>query len=176
MKAQLTSAGFFAALLAAPAAASSDGTLGPTSTGSFNVSATISPSPVDEVQVFGLDDFSFAGTEGQSSIDSQTKSFCVIRETGGTVGLTISSFDAADTYFRVKTPGGADEIQMLFTFHHTGTPSGVTLTEGTEELFPAEATCTDGVTPIALAISLLNTGSAAAGNYSNSFLVTVAPK
>jgi len=175
MRALRASLAIIAFSLATPAVASSDGTLGPTSNGTFTVSVAISPTAIDNVRVYGLDDMSFSGTEGQT-IDSSGQQFCITRETGGQIGLTISSFDAADTYYRVKKAGGADEVQMLFhVFPWVGTDAA--MVEGAEQVFDASDVCTEGNSGFFnLSVSLLNTATAVAGNYSNSFLVTVAPK
>lgn len=175
MRALQTTLALIAFTLAAPAVASSDGTLGPTSNGTFTVSVAISPTAIDNVRVYGLDDISVAGTEGQE-LENGAQQFCITRETGGQIGLTISSFDAADTYFRVKKAGSVDEVQMtVHVFPWVGTDAA--MVEGTEQVFDASATCTEGNSGFFnMSLVMLNTATAAPGNYSNSFLVTVAPK
>jgi hypothetical protein len=179
MKTLWTSAAFLAAALAAPAGASSDGALGPTSNGTFSVTATIGPAVTDDVQVYGLNDFAFAGNEGDT-INNQEQPFCIIRTPGGgQVTLTISSFTNAGAGFYVRTPGGANEIQMLVSIYDQGDAVYYPLTESLGMTLQVTDACTDsGADPAVqlLSISLLNTNNAVAGNYSNSFLVTVAPQ
>jgi hypothetical protein len=168
-------------MVAAPAVASSDGALGHSSSGTFTVTATISPATTDNVRVFGLDDFSFSGSEG-GSINSQEKPFCIIRTpSGGGVGVTISSFDApaAGSPFVVKTPGGAGEIQLTIALYDAGQQIYFPVTQGAPTSVQAASACTEVAGDPALglmAIQLLNTSSANPGNYSNSFLITVAPE
>src|SRR5215203_141024 len=88
--------------LSAPALAATDGMYGPTSSGSFAVNATISAPFFDNVHVYNLQDFTFNGTEG-SPFMSQTKSFCIIRQNGGQVGLTIYSA-SMDMAFLIRDP------------------------------------------------------------------------
>ena len=176
MRTFTTSVALLAAALASPALAASDGTLGPTSTGTFTVQASISADAADDVHIYGLEDFAFSGNEG-GTIDGQAKIFCMIRTPdNGDVDVTITSFDAADTYFRVRTPGGADEVQMLLNIFSSITAQFYLMTEGTPETIPVEDNCNEAGTPqFQLSISLLNTATANPGNYSGSFLVTVAP-
>ena len=183
MKTQMTSVALFAMALAAPAVASSDGVPGPTSSGTFTVTATVTEEATDDVHVYGLGDLSLffapgaiAGTAG--TFDGEP--FCITRSpSGGDVNLTISSFDAADTEFVVKTPGGAN--QAYFYIRIDNTSNGGEFfdpIDGTQfSAVPVSASCSDVLgEPGTLRMEAVLSGTATVpGVYSGSFLLTVAP-
>lgn len=175
MKGLWTSAALLATALSTPASAATDGTLGPTSTGTFNISATMSPAPTPNVHVFGLDDFAFTGTVGEN-LNAQSDRFCVVRDNGGLVGLTISSSDAADSDFRVKTPGGASTI-VFGVIVDTTAGTMIEMNEGVESQFIAAGECLDnGVDGWLLSLNPIGYGGPGDGSFSNQFIVTVSPK
>jgi hypothetical protein len=163
-----------AVTLAAPALASTDGMYGPTSSGSFDVQATISPPFFDNVHVYNLQDFTFSGTEG-SSFMSQTKSFCVIRQCGGLIGLTIYSA-MMDMDFRVREPMGMNSIPLTLTVTVSGGSQSV-MSQGVEQTFTAPADCSPmSMTLSNLQIDVPTAATAPQGYYTGTFLVNVAPK
>lgn len=175
MKSLITSASLLAATLTAPASAATDGTPGTTSTGTFNVSATMSLPPAVNVHVFGLDDFSFTGTVGVP-LDGQSDRFCAIRDNGGFVGLTISSSDAADTDFRVKTPDGTSTI-VFGVIVDTTAGTMIEMEEGVESQFIAAGECVDnGIDGWLMSFVPIGYGGPGDGSFSNQFIVTVSPK
>lgn len=169
--------------LAAPALASSDGTLGPTSSGSFTINATVSQAATDNVQVFGLDDLSLFLEQGSipgeaGTFDSQP--FCIIRSpSGGNVNITISSFDAADTAYLVKSAGGASQVALNMQINNNNDGVGYVQPEGMPILdVPVSSSCSDVLgDPTSLEMFVIAAGEVTAdpGIYSGSFLVTVAP-
>lgn len=180
MKTLTASVAIVAWTLAAPALAASDGVLGPTSSGSFTVNATVSQATSDNVQVFGLDDYSLSWIEGVAG-DSETHSFCIIRTpAGGTVSITISSFDAADTTYLVKTPGGGDQVTLTMSIESLSDGVPFDPAEGTP--FPGvqvSSSCNDIAGDATSQTLEVATATAipegSAGIYSGSFLITVAP-
>ena len=173
MSLRLPALAVLAVALSAPALAMTDGTYGPTSSGSFNVSATISPPFFDNVHVYNLQDFTFSGYEGDSFM-SQTKSFCVIRQNGGMVGLTVYS-GMMDPDFRIKTMG-MDYLPLTLTVSvGGGGPSS--LSQGVEQTFTAPAACDAmSMTQSSLMVDVQNEAAAAQGYYAGTFLINVAPK
>ena len=177
MSRRLPALALAAASLAAPALASTDGMYGPTSTGSFNVSATISPPFFDNVHVYNLQDFTFNGTTG-SPLMGQTKSFCVIRQNGGMVGLTIYS-GMMDPDFLIRDPMGPMGMNStnLTMAVSVGGSGALPLSHGVEQTFTAPGMCDPmSMTLSSLQIDVPNAASVAQGNYSGSFLINVAPK
>lgn len=184
MKTLTASVAILAMMLAAPALASSDGTLGPTSTGSFTVNATVSQPTTDNVQVFGLDDFSLSPEQGSVPGEAGTfdsKTFCIIRSpSGGNVSIQILSFDPADTSYVVKTPGGGNQIEL--SLHITNNSEGMVY----QPVYPlpvsdvpVSSTCNDVAgDPTALELSVVTAGevTGAPGIYSGAFLITVGPQ
>ena len=78
----------------AVAQAATDGTPGATSTGTFNATATVNPPIATQVQVFGLDDFTFVPIQsivsgGSVGMQSQNDLFCLTRNTTGNVLVTV---------------------------------------------------------------------------------------
>lgn len=84
--------------------AATDGTLGPTSTGTFTATAQINPPVQQQVQVFGLDDFVFAPVTrvaGQTThVTSVTKRFCINNHSpgGGPISVTVSQTGEAGNF------------------------------------------------------------------------------
>lgn len=183
MKTLTASMTILAMTLAAPALASSDGTLGPTSSGSFTINATVSQAATDNVQVFGLDDLSLFLEQGSIPGEAGTfdsKPFCIIRSpSGGNVNITISSFDAADTAYLVKSAGGASQVALNMQINNNNDGVGYVQPEGMPILdVPVSSTCSDVLgDPTSLEMFVIAAGEVTAdpGIYSGSFLVTVAP-
>jgi len=171
-----------AALLAAPAAASIDGTVGTTSNGSFNVTAAVSTPPQDTVQVYNLFDLSFIFSSADSEGFGSNMQFCLVRlPNGGNVGVTVSSIAAGDTDFLIHEASTANTIQLAMTLDSDADGiafSGSPLVEGTQQTFFAPSACDPGQGKNA---SLLVAPAPrfgvpfVAGSYSNTFLISVAP-
>ena len=170
-----------ALLAAAPAYAAADGTLGQTSTGTFNVTAVLSAPQIDNVLVSGLEDVNFAGSTADSFLPDQTMRFCIIRQNnGGDVGITVTSENLADAGFALKD-GTTHAIGLTFTL---ATPGNVThsLSYGSETVAAVQSACTKGdlATDSALLISVpppaIGAPPRVAGTYGNFFIITVAPK
>jgi hypothetical protein len=160
---------------AAPALANTDGMLGLTSSGTFNVQATIYPTGTDFVQVYDLDDFSFMGTEGNGFM-SQTQSFCVIRQTGGQVGLTVSASSGMDMDFRIKDLMIMSSIPVTFSVA-VNNGMATQLGYNMEQVYNAPDQCNPmSMSYSSLQVDVPGASMAPAGYYSNSFTVTVAPK
>lgn len=164
---------FVAVTLTAPALASTDGTYGPTSTGTFNVTAAIAPAGTDNVQVSGLDDFTFMGTEGMG-IMGQTQQFCLIRQDGGPVNVTISDSTPGDMVYRVAQVMGMNYVGLTLAVTVNGGMQAVMSDQGTQT-FTAPALC-DMMSFSSLQIDVPNGDMAAVGNYSGTFTVLVAPQ
>ena len=173
-----------ALLLAAPAMAQTDGMLGPSSSGTFAVNATYTAAPVDNVQVFGLDNINFNETFNLSDVRFPVDEvrFCMIRESnGGNIGVTV---------FGTVTP---ENVGLGFAVHNNdlGNPASVQLdmsllppggtftglVQGEESLFVVPATCSEADPN---QFSVLRVRAATypeqAGAYSNTFTVLIAPK
>lgn len=181
MKALRTSAALLAAAITVPAFASSDGTPGASSSGTFTVTATVGPAaPGDTVHVFGLDDFSLSWAQGSSG-DAEEHSFCIVSSNpaGGQVSITVSSFDAADTGFVVKEPASATQIPLFVGVVSNSQGLGHPMIEGTPVPgFTIAGSCTDSPVDPNAFILQVNTddgASAGQGTYFGSFLITVAP-
>ena len=173
-----------ALLLAAPAMAQTDGMLGPSSAGTFTVNATYTAAPVDNVQVFGLDNIAFNETFDPSNANHPVDEmrFCMIRESsGGNVGVTV---------FGESTP---ENVDMGFAVHNNdlGNPGSVALDmlilppggtftflqQGMETQFLVPATCSEmDPTQYSVLRIAAYTYPAQAGAYSNTFTVLIAPK
>ena len=174
----------FAALALAsvtPAIASTDGSLGTTSNGSFNVNAVISTPPVDNVQVTGLNDITFTGTTEDVSMPSQFNIFCIVRQPGGgNVGVTVSSIAAGDTSFLVRSSAPGGDTIPLVLFMQTMAGVFAPLTEGTEATFAVPSTCSESDSSQYARMEIYlgdgNQLSFAPGNYSATYLVSIAPK
>lgn len=179
MKLLTVSVACLAIAFSGTAVAATDGTLGPTSNGSFNVTANISAPEVDSVHVYGLDDLVFPGTAGETQSTWQIF-FCMTREpNAGQIGVTISSIAAADTAFLLKSPGG--DLPLIIQLGFEDFDQFQQLNEGTEATYDAPNVC-DAETggsgnPDSARMDLtINGVPEDAGSYSNTFLISVAPK
>jgi hypothetical protein len=97
MKSLKLAAAAMALAMPGMAMAATDGTLGATSTGSFNASLTVTADTSNYVQIVGLDDIAFtgivAGFSGASPV--QTIYFCLNKNTPGNVSLNIDQPSAS---------------------------------------------------------------------------------
>ena len=168
-----------ALLLAAPATAQTDGTLGPTSSGSFTINAIYTQPPVDNVQVYGLDDVTFNEELGNLVLPSQQMIFCMIRESnGGNVGVTVTSTDAADTEFKLTSADpmlGGHLLLDLELQTQGGAP--VALAHNVESVFSVPAACMEGDAALDSRLDItINGNPTFPETYSKTFLISIAPK
>jgi hypothetical protein len=123
------------ALLAATALAApgvtwgaTDGTLGATSTGTFNASINIPSSNVSQVQVLGLDDFVF-GTAANTQTTNVTpieQYFCVNRSDSGDVYLSLEQQGGTNTFATLAGQSGSSGGNITVAINLKG-PSGASL-------------------------------------------------
>ncbi len=102
MKFLKTAALAIALIAPATANAATDGTLGTTSSGSFNASLQVNAPAGTQVQVFGLDDFTFPAVTGgittNTPVPTLENTFCLNRSTAGNVLVTVSQPGNAGSY------------------------------------------------------------------------------
>jgi hypothetical protein len=91
-----------ALVLPGVAMAATDGALGATSTGSFNASLQVNAPAGTQVQVLGLDDFTFPAVTGgittNTAVPLMENTFCLNRSTAGNVLVTISQTGNAGSF------------------------------------------------------------------------------
>jgi hypothetical protein len=116
MKHYRTAAVALALTLSAAAHAATDGTLGMTSTGTFNVSLTVLPSGGDTVQILGLDDvvlptvIRVAGQDISPNVDN-SEFFCINRSgSSAPVNITITQASGASPTGRFSLNGSGGAI------------------------------------------------------------------
>ncbi len=117
----LKTAALALALIAPVAAhAATDGTLGTTSTGSFNASLQVNAPAGTQVQVFGLDDFTFpvvtGGITTNTPVPAIEQPFCLTRSTAGNVLVTISQPGNVSAGYNLNDGAGHTlSLSMLVT-------------------------------------------------------------
>ncbi len=159
---------------ATPGHAASDGTLGATSTGSFNVSLSIEAAPTG-VQVFALDDVAFAPvaipTDPAGVPISEIEYFCLRRSDAGSIRVIFPGAHSLSN-------GNGGEIPFT---PHLLTPQGVQLENNGQGQFttsPSEAGCgSSSGAGIAHAVKLDATvmPDNPAGSYSGIVILYVSP-
>lgn len=177
------------ALIAPVAAhAATDGTLGATSTGSFNASLQVNAPAGTQVQVFGLDDFAFpvvtGGITTNTPVPAIEQPFCLTRSTAGNVLVTISQPGNAGSYNLNDGAGHTLSLSMVVTSpvgsggSSTGTNNG-----GAFAAPPSNAGCTAASNNTVAHMLRLQPGTVvsqnagqAYGNFSGAFTVTVSPQ
>jgi hypothetical protein len=167
------------AALASPAFAATQGTPGPTSTGTVTINATITP----EVNITNLDDFTFDATSLQTALNTGADS-------NKTDAVCVWSNNVDGSYFITATGDGASNAFTLndgtrtraYTVAWTGTSGSATaLTAGTKSAqFTSNATAPDcgGATTATLGIGIANAGIAAmeaSTTYSGVLTLLVSP-
>jgi hypothetical protein len=167
------------------ASAATDGTLGTTSTGSFNASLQVNAPAGTQVQVLGLDDFTFPAVTGgittNTPVPAIEQPFCLSRSTPGNVLVTISQTGNAGSYNLNDGAGHTLSLSMVVTSpagsggSATGTSNG-----GAFAAPPSNAGCTaasNNTVAHTLRLSpgtvLSQTGGQAYGNFSGAFTVLV---
>lgn len=127
--------------------ASTNGTVGPTSTGTFSAGFNVIAPPVADVQVYGLTDFVQAISPGFSTTYSQY--FCVTRSETGPVSLTITApvFSQGATGFElfsgVTTAGVPIVLPVTVRSIHPSMQTFSNIGNGAPIVFTANPTCTD---------------------------------
>lgn len=179
MKILTASAACLAMAFAGPALAATDGALGQTSNGSFNVTANISAQEFDSVHVYGLEDLVMPGEVGTPGSTWQIY-YCMIRTpNAGDIGVTVSSIAAGDTEFLLKSPGG--NLPLIITMSFEDGAQYTQLNEGVEDTFTAPSSCDElnggeGLPENARMDFTVNGAPTEAGSYSNTFLISISPK
>lgn len=164
---------------ATPAFAATDGTVGPTSTGTMQVSISLEQPPASDVQIFGLDDIAF-GSHQTDIFQIQTgRTFCMTKSDGGTVNLMIidnvnpNAFADPSITFALANAGVF--LPMKIDIHE---PAGQVLgmIEGFAIQFTASPTCIDGgAGDFAISVTIPVDPSDALGSYSSTLTLLVAP-
>lgn len=170
------------------AQAATDGTLGPTSTGTFSASITLNSPAGTNVQVLGLNDFNFGQVNGQittsTSIPAQSDAFCLTRNNAGNVLVTVSQVGVANATPFSLSDGNGRTLGLGITINNPS-GSGFGFNSGTTvALQQSGATCTASTTDLSIAHKLTLAPAAlisqnAGANYgvfSGSFQITIAPQ
>jgi hypothetical protein len=154
-------------------AATADGTVGATSTGTLDVSVA-----VPEVALIqNLNAISLSYTSGSDAVGSDT--FCIWSTTGG-YNVTITSLNGAGSFIAANGP---DQVGYDVVFDDSTDPAtGVAVTEGaiinslatTETGFPAGCAGDNAVLEVTFPDANLN--SAGAGVYTDEVTLIVAPE
>jgi spore coat protein U-like protein len=172
--------------LAAPgmAMAATDGTLGATSTGTMNVSLTVTPNTDNYVQILGLEDFIFpsslAGTVG--ALGQTNQYICLNKNTLGTVNLDIVSSNPGnftpDSLYIAELADGTNRVPYFMALQ---APDGVRVVGNGQSWSNTAATpsaCTaasgNGVA-YRLYGGIESVSPIVAGTYSNTFTLTLSP-
>jgi hypothetical protein len=174
------------ALAASGAAmAATDGTLGTTSTGSFNASLQVNAPAGTQVQVFGLDDFAFPAVTGgittNTPVPAIEQPFCLNRSTAGNVLVTISQTGNAGSFNLNDGAGHTLNLSMVVTSPVGSGGSSTGPANGGQFTVPqSNAGCTaasNNTVAHTLRLSpgtvLSQTGGQAYGNFSGAFTVLV---
>lgn len=168
--------------------AATDGTLGNTSTGSFNAYLTFQAPGTGQVQVIGLDDFVYGIVKGQVDTTTQLpvlrKNFCLLRSNAGMVRVTINQASVPDNSSFELNDGNGNRIPLFISLRNPD-GSGPTPTSGETVIVPASGQgCTSGTTDASIAHQFIlspgplpaQTAGAVYGDYSGFFQVLVAPQ
>jgi hypothetical protein len=167
--------------------ASTDGTLGATSTGSFIASLQVNSPAGTQVQVFGLDDFIFPAVTGQitlnTAVPAMASTFCLTRNTPGDVLVTISQTGNSGSYnlndgagnnlnlgITVERPAGAGATGTSNNSSFATAPSGVGCTAASTNSVAHTMRLSPGT------ILAQNNPAVRYGAFSGSFTITVSPQ
>jgi hypothetical protein len=159
-------------LCSLPSPAATQGTLGATSTGTLNISATLQ----DLVIISGLADIALGTYSGTGNMTGQS-TFCVYRNGTGNYSATLTGDGPG---FLIKS--GANTLAYTATFTHGATP--VAATSGTvmgTALAPLSGnstsqTCGGGTNGnISISISQAAAQAAPSGAYTGTLTVLIAP-
>ncbi|PCI50421.1 MAG: hypothetical protein COB51_03350 [Moraxellaceae bacterium] len=100
-------------------AATADGTLGATSTGTSDVSLTID----EKFQISGMDTFSFGSWSGTGDLDANN-SMCIYHNGDGSYKITFTDNSAMSSGFAVENAADTTEIPMAVRFIANISPTG----------------------------------------------------
>lgn len=186
MKFLKTAAVALALIAPVTAHAATDGTLGTTSTGSFNASLQVNAPAGTQVQVIGLDDFTFPAVTGgittNTPVPAIEQPFCLVRSTAGNVLMSITQPGNATASYNLSDGAGHTlSLSMVVTSpvgsggSSTGTNNG-----GTFAAPPSNAGCTVASNNTVAHTLRLQPGTVvsqnagqAYGNFSGAFTVLV---
>jgi spore coat protein U-like protein len=166
-----------APVMASPAIAESQGSLGSTSTGSVSISATVP----GRVQISGLTDILF-GTVDPTAAAASAEDVCVWSNTSGRGYTVAASGDGASNAFTL-TDGTNDLAYAVEWADSAGQSSGTALVSGTAlgglASSATNPTCSAG--PAATASLIVRMGAAdlqaaVAGSYAGTLTLVVAPQ
>ncbi len=159
-------------------AATADGTLGATSTGTVDVTLTIDEQ-FQISNITGSTDFQFGTYSGTGDLTAN-RDLCVYHNGDGSYGITIDD-DTATAGFNVEN-GGGDAITMAVNWNDvTGTAGSVAATESTEIVSTGANTtiadCSAGGNSANLEVTLLEADlqAANAGSYAAELSLVVDP-
>lgn len=177
-----------AALLLAtafPAHAATDGTLGPTSTGTFTASLEVTGSS-DQVQVIGLTDFDFGSITASATqitpVPPQIDRLCFNRSGPGNVLVTVNQTNGSGGSGTTLS-NGSSELGLNLAIIDPGPGTGRTMANGAAvSMVQSGAGCTIS-SDQDIAHSMLLTpqpippaSSATSGVFTGQFTITVAPQ
>jgi hypothetical protein len=198
MKTHLIGIASIALMLADPAFAATDGQPGATSTGSFNVTLTVSPPVGDTVQIIGLDDFALNAVVGPNGLVNSGGGFglnafdyvCFNKSAPGAVTVTvdqpeiasgIAQFDNEPTIFTNRLTNGSHDVGVFIRIIHNGVvqPSSGSIFTLNAANNPAvcNANTANGIDASGLEVGILNVTTnppVAAGSYAKTFTLTLA--
>ncbi len=164
-----------ASLMAAAGTAYSatDGTLGATSTGSLDVRVEIA----DRVQISGLDDIDLGTYSGSGDLDG-SDAFCVYRNGTGGYEVTISSPQADDGAFRLRS--GDEFIAYSVTFNDEAEITGGSAVNSGDKLAgtgsATSVTCGNGSNAsLGVSIAAVALQAAPTGVYTDTITLLVEP-
>ena len=172
--------------------AATDGTLGPTSTGTFGATLTINDSNVTHVQIVGLDDIAFGTIDAnagaiQNPLASGDSWVCLKRSNPGLVRLTVSQTIAGVPGFGMISSidsngdGSLDRVPIALLLTDVAGRREEILANGEAlpPFAPSPASCTtasSGTTNAhKLVLVLPAQNDALPGNYSATFVALLAP-
>ncbi|MFQ5352575.1 MAG: hypothetical protein ACE5D3_05825 [Candidatus Binatia bacterium] len=166
----ITAAGLVAASMSV-GAATSDGSLGSTSTGTQDISLTIQ----DLVQVSGIAAIDL-GTYGGSGNASGSDTMCVYRNGTGSYSVTLTSANESSGAFRLNA--GTDYITYSVTWDDTSGPSAVSsstaLTGQSGDSSSQTCNSVDNAT-VAVSATAAALQAAPTGSYSDVITILVSP-
>lgn len=170
------------------AMAATDGTLGTTSTGTFDATLSLTAPPASQVEVIGLEniDLGIQQLSGQNiPISSGERYFCAKRSDAGNVTVNITqSFNNTQGFFLISSldanaDGINDKIPLTIYLGDIVLSSFVLLNGTAQEVSQAPSSCDASSTGLGQAHHILLSSTATntdfAGDYSGSFSVLVAP-
>lgn len=164
-----------ALLAATPALAAQNGTLGPTSTGSFDATLTIEAQPQAQVRVSGLTDLAFGTIQaGAPQVINRTTPVCIYATTPQGASLTVSQ--AGGTGFRMTSGANTVGLSLSLFNNVTGTPP-TSVSNGTAIFLPTNTvseTCATGGA-FEIQATAVTSSTTSPGNYSGTITLLVAP-